>query len=349
MTETKTYVENITNRFKFKEIEEIMDKLNNLSILVIGDTIIDQYTFVEQKGRATKDPILSTGYKNEELHAGGILAMANHLSSFVKNIKLVTLIGDKNSMIKLIEKSIKNNTEIKTFIKENSPTTIKKRIIDYYRGNKLFKIEHINDKPINEKLTEEIIRYLDKEISKYDVVLVGDFGHGFINNSIRRKLEQDSKFLAINVQSNSSNLGFNYFTLYNKFDFLSLNENEIRLPLLMRFEKIEEVIKQVCSQFKLLSFLITRGQQGCNFVNNGKIFKAPILIKSVKDTVGSGDAVFAMASLLTYQKADNELIPFLANSAGGIASNILGNKESINKEALLKFIKGVYEDGVGRV
>ncbi|MFC1686946.1 transposase, partial [Nanoarchaeota archaeon] len=129
----------------------------------------------------------------------------NHLSTFVKNIKLVTTIGDRNSYLDFINKSLKNNTELKTFVKENSPTTIKKRMVDQYRNNKLFKIEYINDEPINQKLTNEIVTYLDEEIPKHDLVIVGDFGHGFINDSIRRKLEEKSKFLAINTQSNSSN------------------------------------------------------------------------------------------------------------------------------------------------
>jgi bifunctional ADP-heptose synthase (sugar kinase/adenylyltransferase) len=75
--------------------------------------------------------------------------------------------------------------------------------------------------------------------------------------------------------------------------------------------------------------------------NKGEISKAPILIDTVKDTVGAGDALFAITSLFVYGKANNDLLPFVANCAGGIAANIIGNKESVTRDKLESFIKEV--------
>jgi bifunctional ADP-heptose synthase (sugar kinase/adenylyltransferase) len=344
MDPTKEYIDKIKNKFKFEQIFGYLEKLNKLNVLVIGDTIIDHYLFVSPKGRAIKDPILSVEYKNREVYAGGILATANHINDFVKKIKLVTLIGDHDSLLDFIKGSIRSNIELKTFIKENSPTTVKKRIVDFYRNNKLFKIEYINDEPISNDLTEEIINYLDEEIPKYDLVIVGDFGHGFINEGIRRKLEEKSKFLAVNVQSNSANMGYNYIRLYKKHNFVSMDEQELRLPLSRRFEEIDGVIKEAFALFKYDNFLITIGNKGSIFVNKGTTFEAPILTKSVKDTIGAGDAVFAITSLLVYLKPENELVPFIGNCVGGIAVNIMGNKEYITKDNLLNFVKKVYNN-----
>ena len=35
----------------------------------------------------------------------------------------------------------------------------------------------------------------------------------------------------MNVQTNSSNLGYNYFTKYKKYDYLSIDEREFNLGL----------------------------------------------------------------------------------------------------------------------
>jgi len=118
-----------------------------------------------------------------------------------------------------------------------------------------------------------------------------------------------------------------------------MNESEMRLPMRRRFEEIEDVIKEVYTLFKYENFLVTLGKKGCIFINNGNLFKAPALITSVKDTVGAGDALFAITSLWIYLKADNEIIPFIGNCVGGIAANIMGNKEGITKDKLLNFIK----------
>jgi len=351
MESTNEYIARIKSKFSFEQIADCLEKPGRLKVLVIGDTILDKYVFVQPKGRAIKDPILSVGFKSAETYAGGILVIANDIKDFVKEIKLVTLIGDKNSKLDFIKKSMKNHIKLKTFTKENSPTTMKKRFVDSYRNNKLFKIEYMNDKPISESLTKEIVNYLDEELPKHDLVIVGDFGHGFINEAIRRKLEEKSKFLALGVQSNSANMGYNYFNLYKKFDFICVDEQELRMPLSMRFNDFGQVIKKAYNYFKYDNFLVTMGKDGSIFVNKGTAFKSPILTKSVKDTIGAGDAVFAITSLLTYLNADNELIPFIGNCAGGIAANIMGNKENITKTKLLNFIRRVYENenGMGRI
>ena len=345
------YIKKIKSKFSFEQIADCLEKPSNLKVLVIGDTILDKYVFVQPKGRAIKDPILSVGFQSAETYAGGIIVIANDIKDFVKEIKLVTLIGDKNSKLDFIKKSIKDHIKLKTFTKENSPTTMKKRFVDSYKNNKMFKIEYMDDKPISKSLTKEIVNYLDEELPKYDLVIIGDFGHGFINKPIRRKLEEKSKFLALDIQSNSANMGYNYFNLYKKFDFICMNDEELRMPLSMRFDDFDQVIKKAHNEFKYDNFLVTMGKYGSIFVNKGTAFKSPILTESVKDTVGAGDAVFAITSLLAYLKADNELIPFIGNCAGGIAANIMGNKENITKTKLLNFIRGVYENenGMGRI
>lgn len=344
MEDTKKYVDKIKKKFNIEQIKELFKRFEDLNVLIIGDTIIDIYVFTTLKGMAIKDPIISVEYQYHETYAGGILAIANHVSSFVNRIKLVTLIGDKNPKMDFIKKNIGNNIDLKIFTKKDSHTIVKKRFIDAYRNNKLFKVEYMNDKPISRELTEEIVEYLSEEIPKYDVVIVGDFGHGFINNAIRNILEEKSKFISINAQSNSANRGYNYINHYKNPDFVMMNEEELRLPLMKRFEPIQEVIGEFHNTFKHKKFLVTLGKKGCIFFNQGNIYAAPILTNKVVDTVGAGDAVFAIASLFVYLNVDDQLIPFISNCAGAIKSNIMGNKESVTKEKLLNFIKRAYEN-----
>jgi rfaE bifunctional protein kinase chain/domain len=340
---TKEYLNKIKDKFNYRQIEDYLKKAGSLKVLVIGDTILDQYVFAYSKGRAIKDNILSVGYKNDEIYAGGVLAVANHLNTFVNKIKVVTLIGDKESNLDFIEKSVAKNTDIKAFVKKNSPTTIKRRYVDSYKNIKLFKIEYMNDEPISDELSNEITAFLDEELPKHDLVVVADFGHGFINQAIKDKLEEKSKFLAINVQSNSANMGFNYVNLYKRADFITMNEQELRMPLLKRFEKLEEVMPEFQQRFGFDKFLVTTGKKGSVFYNNGAVYEAPLLIESVVDTVGAGDALFAIVSLLAHSKAHGELMPFIANCAGGVKVQYMGNKESVTKDKLLGFVKEIYE------
>jgi sugar/nucleoside kinase (ribokinase family) len=57
----------------------------------------------------------------------------------------------------------------------------------------------------------------------------------------------------------------------------------------------------------------------------------------VQDTVGAGDAFFALASLCARVQVPLETASFLASVAGALAVNILGNSQAVDKVKLLKF------------
>lgn len=343
MAERGEYIESVRALASLDAVRKQIEGMGRLSALVIGDTIIDEYVFVTPKGRAVKDPILSVGYNSHEAYPGGILAIANHLSDFVGSLTLVTLHGEDNPRLDFMKESLRSNIRLKSFPKPDSPTTVKKRYVDFVRNNKLFKIEFMNDRPIGEGLAQEIAAYLGNELPRHDLVIVGDFGHGFINSRIRDVLQEKAKFLSVNVQSNSANMGYNYYRLYKKLDFMSMDEQELRLPLLRRFEPVEDVIREAHKTYGYDKFLITLGKKGSVYFEHGKTYSAPVLTDSVKDTVGAGDALFALASLFVYAGAKPEIVPFIANCAGGIAVNIMGNKEHVSAKNLLGFIRNVLE------
>lgn len=334
-------IRRIKDQCSIGQIREIISKFKGIKTLVIGEAIIDEYHFASSKGRATKDPILSVDYINHEVYAGGILAIANHVSNFVDNLTVVTLIGDKEDRKDFISRSLNKNIALNAFVKENSPTIIKKRYLDAQRNTKLFKVEHINDSPINEALEGEIVSFLELELPKYDLVIVGDFGHGFITERIIKVLEEKSKFLAVNAQCNSANLGYNFVTKYNRADFLTMDNQELWYAVSDRFSEVPVLINKLHKKKNFNRFLVTLSKSGSVYFDNGNQIFFPAFVMNPRDTVGAGDAVFSLTSLFAYT-GNNDMIPFIANCAGGIAVSYMGNKEFITKEKLIDFIEHVY-------
>ncbi len=340
--EKRDYLKKIKEQYPLADVEERINNLQSLNVLVIGDTIIDEYCFVNQKGGAVKDPMQTVDFAHEECYAGGILAIANHLKNFAGSVTLVTLLGDdyqdyvKNSLSKGIKQII--------FKKENSPTPRKRRYINRIRNEKLFMIEYINDTPISEQLELQITTWLMENISKYDLVIIGDFGHGFINERLRALVEQKAPFLAVNSQTNSANLGFNYVTRYQAPSFVTMDVPELRFALSDKHSSVEALMHHLHSKHGFRHFLVTMGGDGVAYFLDSSITQGPALTMDVKDIVGAGDAVFSVVSLLTFQKCPKELIPLLANAVGGVAVQIMGNKDSVTKEALLAFIKKAYKE-----
>ncbi len=336
------HIDYIKGKYTPDELKAILEKFKNIKAIVIGDAIIDEYHFTIPKGRATKDPILSVEYVNSEAYAGGILAIANHVSNFVADVLCVTFLGDRDDKKDFIMSAMNKNVRLKFFMKENSPTITKRRYLDSLRNEKLFKVEYINDTPISGASEREFISFLEQELPKYDIVMVGDFGHGIITENVIRALEGKSKYLAVNAQSNSSNLGFNYVTRYSFPTFISMDNLELRYAVADKFSEIPVLMNKLHDKAGFKRFLVTMSKSGSAYFNHGTITFSPAFVTRPQDTVGAGDAVFAITALFAYIGM-NDLISFMANCAGGVAVSYLGNKESIDKQKLLEFIGKIYD------
>ena len=337
----KSSLDNIKKEYPIERIKEIISKFKKIKALVIGETIIDEYNFTVPRGRATKDPILSVDYVRHEAYAGGILAIANHISDFVDKVMCVTLLGDREDRKDFIMKSLNKNVSLNFFTKENSPTTIKKIYLNAGHNEKLFKVGHINDAQISEQLEQKFIDFLDQEVPKYDIVFVGDFGHGLITKKIINVLEEKSKYLVANAQTNTTNLGFNYVTKYKLPTFLTMDVQELRYAVEDRFNDVSTLMKKLNKKTGFNKFLVTMSKDGSSYFNAGKQTFFPAFVTRPQDTVGAGDAVFSIVPLFDYCNCDN-IIPFIANCVGGIAVSYMGNKNSITKKSLLDFVEDVY-------
>ncbi len=335
----------IKNQYSVNALKEKLNDFKDLKILLIGDTIIDRYDYVIPKGRAIKDPILSCDFLSSEIYAGGILAIANHLSDFVDEIKLLTLIGDIDDNLDFIKDNIKPNVELEYFRKKNAYTTLKRRFINKQRNEKLFKVEKMSDFPISHELTDTIIKRILNIINKYDIVMVGDFGHGFINDKIISILEEKSKFLAVNVQTNSANLGFNYVTKYSTADFVSLDYRELQYAVQDQYGKQDVLLEKLRKQVDFRNILVTMGKKGVLYSNNSGNYFSPAFKTTVKDTIGAGDTVFSIASLLAYKKYEGNLLNFYSSCSGALAVQFMGNQMSLNKADLNKFIETILTNG----
>jgi bifunctional ADP-heptose synthase (sugar kinase/adenylyltransferase) len=319
------------------DLFELFTEIQNLRVLLIGETIIDEYVFVAAKGRATKDPILSTGYIEEEKYLGGVLAPARHLAEFVEKVHVISLLGEFKTNSDYILSRLKYNIEFDYFTKLNSPTIVKRRYVDPAHYHKLFKVEYLNDEVISEELSYQIIDRIEDIKDEYDLILVNDFGHGLFSDILTDYISKLNIFVALNVQTNSSNYGYNPFTKYKKADFISMNESELLLPFHNKNLNYLDILKRVIREDNFHEILVTLGKKGAAFYRN-EIKFAGSLISNPIDTIGAGDAVFSLTSLLSYLEKNETFILKFANIVGATAVGILGNKKSITKRALLKYV-----------
>ena len=191
--------------------------------------------------------------------------------------------------------------------------------------------------------SDEILKYLKEILPNYDLVIVADYGHGMFNKDIINLITKESKFLAINTQTNAGNMGFNTISKYPSADYICIDEPEIRFDSRDKSGDVKELIYNVSSKLSCKNTIITRGIKGCmvhlrDNDSNGEIISIPAFSEKVIDTMGAGDAFLAITSPLVAKKTPMEVVGFIGNCVGSLAVTIIGNKEPIKKSTLAKYI-----------
>ena len=103
----KSFIETKLKGENFEEIKIKIDELQNLNVLVVGETIVDQYIFCEALGKSGKEPVLVLRDLKMEQYAGGAAAIARHLSDFCSKVSLLSMLGEKKEYEQLSEEEKK--------------------------------------------------------------------------------------------------------------------------------------------------------------------------------------------------------------------------------------------------
>lgn len=69
--ELDEYLKMFRKRYQLDEVLEHLERMQDLKVLIIGDTILDEYQIASTLGKSSKDPILALKYQSHELYAGG--------------------------------------------------------------------------------------------------------------------------------------------------------------------------------------------------------------------------------------------------------------------------------------
>jgi len=340
--ETKTFLKDFSKKYSLDKIIEYLNKLKKLKVLVIGDGIIDEYYYCESMGRSAKNPIIVNKYITHEVFAGAVFIIANHIAGLCNTVHLTTLLGSEDPREDFILNNLKPNVKARFFYRDDGPTVVKRRYIEQSRNQKLFEVNYLNNYYIDEDCESRIIEYLKSALPDYDLVLVSDFGHGFITDKIIKAIGRYSRIFAVNTQTNAANTGYNMITKYHNTNFVCLDETEARLATQERFTDIKEVGQKIIRSIKADHLIITLGKKGSIGFNREDVTNVtPVFSTKVVDTVGAGDAFFAFTAPCFAQGMPLDLVSFIGNAVGALAVQIIGNKKPVEKYELLQFISSI--------
>ncbi len=333
-----TKIKKNLNKNSFKTL---FNKINKLKVLVIGELIIDEYTFCEALGKSGKEPVLVMKNLYTEKYLGGAAIIANHISDFVDNVMLISQKGSDKYYDDFLSKKLSKNIKTSFISKPNSSTIVKKRFVEKINMQKIVGVYSINDEPLESIYEKKLQKIINKEISKYDIVIVADFGHGFISNKMAKFIISKAKFSSVNAQINSSNISHHNIEKYKNTNCVIINETELRHEMRENNAEITSLMRKFIKIYKIKYLVVTKGKLGVLFLDSKKksISSAPAFAKNVVDKVGSGDAFLSLMSLFLKSSINYESSLFISSIAAAQVVESIGNSKTIKKNEVIKTIE----------
>ncbi|MBF0515710.1 MAG: adenylyltransferase/cytidyltransferase family protein [Nitrospirae bacterium] len=341
-----TFLKQFSEQYHLIDIVRSIDSIKQQRVLLIGDCIIDEYYLCETMGKSPKAQLLVNRYLSHEVFNGGVMAIANHLAGICDNIHVITTLGAEDSKEEFILNNLKPAVRPKFFYRKASPTIVKRRYINNNQRQKVFEINYIDDSYIDSSLNAQIIEYIKSIVHDYDLIMVADFGHGLITSEIIAALEKFTTNVAVNVQTNGANAGYNLITKYKRVNFICLDEHEARLAVQDKFSSIDDIARALIKEVSFDHLVITLGGNGLLCINgDGEIIKVPAFATKIVDVVGAGDALFTYAASCLAVEMPALAVSFVGNIVGALAVAIVGNKRPVEKNDVLEFINDLLHCG----
>lgn len=306
-------------------------------ILVAGDIILDKYFHGSVTRISPEAPVPVVLKQFEKTVPGGAANVANNLSKLGAKVVLVGIAGNDNNGWLL--SSILKEENIKTdVVMGDNPTVTKIRIIGEHQ--QICRLDVEKDTPVTDKVKEELMETLGRQIRVHDLVVISDYDKGVVNaDSMAFIISEAAKHhVPVIVDPKKKD-----WKMYKGAYLVTPNLKEFREichRLQLDDNDLAGSAKYVKDHYRLENLLVTLSEKGMMLIAGNDDHHIETVKKEVFDVSGAGDTVIATLAACLANGYDIRKAVEVANLAAGIVVGKFGtapvNLEEL-QEAVLSF------------
>ncbi len=323
--------------------QHIFEKFNSLSVLVIGDVMIDSYMWGKVDRISPEAPVPILASTQLENRLGGAANVALNLQALGARPILCSVVGN-DSKSRIFAQLLENYglTDVGIISDSTRATTTKTRIISGTQH--LLRIDEEITKPLHEELQKKFFAHIEQllETEKIDAIIFEDYDKGVITPNIIEwvvSLANSRKIPTLVDPKKRNFLDYNNVTLF-KPNFKELCEG-LKVDVDKKsYDSIFEAARQLNKRMKVKYAMITLSERGV-LISDGEQYDAiPAELRNIADVSGAGDTVISVASLCLVAGLAPKMIASVSNLAGGLVCEKVGvvpiNKKQLLEECLKK-------------
>lgn len=303
---------------------DLTERFSKVRVLVVGDVMLDRYWWGSVSRISPEAPVPVVSLDSTTLAAGGAANVASNIAGLGANPFLIGITGDdaeaSDLPAVLTEKGILD-FELKAI--SGRKTTVKTRIVAH--NQQMARIDQETVDEIASADAVKMIERLERRLDEIDVVVISDYGKGFLTREILNSLilaaRESGKPVLVDPKGKD-------YTKYRGATMLTPNKREAAEACAIDVgssDLIDTAKQKLLIDLGLDSLLITLGEDGMTLLQkDADAANLNATARNVYDVTGAGDTVIATLAVAIGSGMDIFEAAKVANLAAGIVVERVG-------------------------
>lgn len=312
------------------DLVQVLDNLVTPRVLVLGDLILDRYTWGNAERISQEAPVLLLRADRREQRLGGAANVCQMLAGLDAVVTCAGVVGDDEagSQVRQLLNDV-NIDHTLVLTDPSRPTTCKERFIGRAANrhpHQILRVDSEERDPLSPQLETELLQSLLSKVASFDVVLISDYDKGVCTPALLAELISAARAAGVPVVVDPAPT--RDYTLYRGATTMTPNRTEAFKATGLAIQQPEDAVavgKRLIEIADLDMAIVTLDRDGmCLVHRDGRAGLYPTTPRQVYDITGAGDMVMATIGICLAGRVPAELAVRLANITGGLEVEQVG-------------------------
>ena len=306
------------------ELIRVLERLGRPRIGVVGDLMLDQYTWGEVERISPEAPIPVLRVTRRDTRVGGAGSVAVNLAKLEAQVRVFSMVGDDATGKQVRDLLHSESCQVDAILSEpGRPTTLKTRNMGFVQQShravqQILRVDEEDTSPVDEATVDRLLDAVRAVASEIDVLLVSDYKKGLISRRLIAGLVDLPGSIPVFVDP----ARIDDYSIYDGVDLICPNRFEAELASgrpCDTLEACEDAARYLIAAHGIATVAVTLDREGIWLArDDAPSTHMPTKARVVADVTGAGDMVLTLLGLVTAAGGGLDRAVELANVAAGI-------------------------------
>lgn len=323
---------------------KVVDETPAPQILVVGDLMLDRYTYGTAERVSPEGPIVVLRAERQEDRLGGAANVACMAAALGARVRCVGIVGNDEAGQRIVELSRQANIDLQAISVSDRPTTCKNRFVGQAAGHgwqQMLRVDHEQVGTLPDHVQDQLSQLVVGVSSDCQGILISDYGKGTCSPRLLAHLYAVARRCSIPVIVDPNRQAD--FGVYRGATLLKPNRSQAAAAIRATLTSVPQAVesaKQLADWLELEAAVITLDRDGLVWHDrcHGSSGHTPAMVREVCDITGAGDAVLAALGVFYCGGVPLRVAAILANIVAGCEVEHFGvwpvTREELRRHAL---------------